>query len=78
MLRRSAGLYRLPCRKLISKYYYTYKHCQHFRQSSETLDPVCPGCGTTADLQPRKYYMPEFGFVAEYKTAKLGMSPPKT
>ncbi|GAA4211636.1 DEAD/DEAH box helicase [Microbispora amethystogenes] len=77
VLWRSAGLYRLPGRDLISNYYYVCKHCQHFRQGNEKLDPVCPACGTTADSPPREYYIPEFGFVAEYKTAKPGMSPPK-
>ncbi|SNT42647.1 Helicase conserved C-terminal domain-containing protein [Streptosporangium subroseum] len=78
VLWRSAGLYRLPGRELISNYYYVCKHCQHFRQDGEKLDPVCPACGTAADFQPREYYVPEFGFVAEYKTAKPGMTPPKT
>ncbi|WP_326641567.1 DEAD/DEAH box helicase [Streptosporangium sp. NBC_01755] len=78
VLWRSAGLYRLPGRELISNYYYVCRQCQHFRQGGEKLDPVCPACGTVADFQARKYYKPEFGFVADYKTAKPGTAPPKT
>jgi ATP-dependent helicase YprA (DUF1998 family) len=74
---RSGGVYRLPGRELISKYYLVCDHCQHYREGDDKLDPICPLCSTSAKGALKQYCVPEFGFVAEAKAAKTGTTPPK-
>jgi hypothetical protein len=78
VLWRSAGVYRLPGRELISRYYTVCRACQHYREGDETLEPACPACGNTGSGPLRQYYVPEFGFVADHRTAKPAGSPPKS
>ncbi|MBX6383124.1 MAG: DEAD/DEAH box helicase [Microbispora sp.] len=77
LLWRSGGVYRLPDRELVSKYYAVCEHCQHYREGDEELDPICPMCSTISHGAPRQYYVPEFGFVAEGKPSKPTTTPPK-
>jgi len=78
VLWRSAGIYRLPRRELFTKEYYICSNCQHFRHVEDVADPACPVCGTPATSSPRKYCIPEFGFVAEHRTRRPATSPPET
>ncbi|MEV4802319.1 DEAD/DEAH box helicase [Nonomuraea sp. NPDC049421] len=78
VLWRSAGVYRLPGRELISKRYYVCRNCQHFRHVEDDPDPICPACKTISDSPVRQYCIPEFGFVAEPRTSKPSTSPPRT
>ncbi|MGI5291446.1 DEAD/DEAH box helicase [Nonomuraea polychroma] len=78
VLWRSAGVYRLPGRELISRTYAVCRTCQHYREGNETLEAACPACGSAGQGPPRQYYVPEFGFVADHRTAKPGTAPPRS
>jgi len=73
----SGGVYRLPDRELTGKFYAVCSACGGFRESDEQLDPICPSCGVQQTGAPRRYYVPEFGFVAQRDTKRPGMSPPR-
>jgi ATP-dependent helicase YprA (DUF1998 family) len=77
LLWTSGGVYRLPDRELISKYYAVCPACGGFRESGEPLDPICPSCDVRQTGTPRRYCVPEFGFVAKRDTKRPGMSPPR-
>ena len=77
LLWTSGGVYRLPDRELISKYYAVCRACGGYRESDEPLDPICPSCDAQQTGTPRRYCVPEFGFVAQRKTKRPGMSPPR-
>ncbi|MEV6040737.1 DEAD/DEAH box helicase [Nonomuraea sp. NPDC052116] len=78
VLWRSAGLYRLPGRELISRHYTVCRACHHYREGDESLEAACPACGAAVQGPLRQYYVPEFGFVADHRTAKPAVAPPKT
>jgi ATP-dependent helicase YprA (DUF1998 family) len=73
----SGGVYRLPDRELIGKYYAVCPTCGGYRESDEALDPICPSCDVQQTGTPRRYCVPEFGFVAQRDTKRPGMSPPR-
>jgi ATP-dependent helicase YprA (DUF1998 family) len=73
----SGGIYRLPDRELIGKYYAVCPTCGGYRESDEALDPICPSCDVQQTGAPRRYCVPEFGFVAQRDTKRPGMSPPR-
>lgn len=73
----SGGVYRLPDRELIGKYYAVCPSCFHYREDDEPLDPVCPSCSLTLRGVPRRYCVPEFGFVAEHKVGRPGLVAPR-
>jgi hypothetical protein len=77
LLWTSGGVYRLPDRELIGKYYAVCQACGGYRESDELLDPICPSCDVQQTGTPRRYYVPEFGFVAQRDTKRPGMSPPR-
>ena len=77
LLWTSGGVYRLPDRELISKYYAVCPACGGFRESDEPLDPICPSCNVRQTGTQRRYCVPEFGFVAQRDTKRPGMSPPR-
>jgi ATP-dependent helicase YprA (DUF1998 family) len=76
VLWRSAGIYRLPGRELITRSYTVCRGCQHYREGGDDLEPACTACGRPADGPVREYCVPEFGFVADPKTARPGTTPP--
>ncbi len=77
VLWRSAGIYRLPGRELITRHYTVCRGCQHYREGGGDLEPACTACGRPADGPVREYCVPEFGFVADPRTAKPGAAPPR-
>jgi ATP-dependent helicase YprA (DUF1998 family) len=77
VLWRSAGIYRLPGRELITRSYTVCRGCQHYREGGDDLEPACTGCGRPADGPVREYCVPEFGFVADPRTGKPGSVPPQ-
>ena len=77
VLWRSAGVYRLPGRELITRSYTVCRGCQHYREGGDDLEPACTACGRPADGPVREYCVPEFGFVADPRTAKPGTAPPQ-
>jgi uncharacterized protein DUF1998/helicase-like protein len=77
VLWRSAGIYRLPGRELITRSYTVCRGCQHYREGGDDLEPACTACGRPADGPVREYCVPEFGFVADPRTAKPGTAPPQ-
>jgi ATP-dependent helicase YprA (DUF1998 family) len=77
VLWRSAGIYRLPGRELITRSYTVCRGCQHYREGGEDLQPACTACGRSADGPVREYCVPEFGFVADPRTGKPGNIPPR-
>jgi ATP-dependent helicase YprA (DUF1998 family) len=77
VLWRSAGIYRLPGRELITRSYTVCRGCQHYREGGEDLQPACTACGRPADGPVREYCVPEFGFVADPRTGKPGNVPPQ-
>ena len=77
LLWTSGGVYRLPDRELISKYYAVCRACGGYQESDEPLDPLCPSCDAQHTGTPRRYCVPEFGFVAQRNAKRPGMSPPR-
>jgi ATP-dependent helicase YprA (DUF1998 family) len=77
VLWRSAGIYRLPGRELITRSYTVCRGCQHYREGGDGLEPACTACGRPADGLVREYCVPEFGFVADPRTTKPGTAPPQ-
>ena len=77
VLWRSAGIYRLPGRELITRGYTVCRGCQHYREGGDDLEPACTACGRAADGPVREYCVPEFGFVADPRTGKPGSAPPR-
>jgi ATP-dependent helicase YprA (DUF1998 family) len=77
VLWRSAGIYRLPGRELITRSYTVCRGCQHYREGGEDLEPACSACGRPADGPAREYCVPEFGFVADPRTGKPSNVPPQ-
>jgi ATP-dependent helicase YprA (DUF1998 family) len=77
VLWRSAGIYRLPGRELITRSYTVCRGCQHYREGGEDLEPACTACGRPADGPVREYCVPEFGFVADPRTGKPSNVPPQ-
>ena len=73
----SGGVYRLPDRELITKYYAVCPSCGGYREGAEPLDPICPACDVQQPGSPRRYCVPEFGFVAQRDPKRPGMSPPR-
>ena len=53
LLWTSGGVYRLPDRELISKYYAVCRACGGYRESDEPLDPICPSCDVQQTGTPR-------------------------
>ena len=74
---KSGGVYRLPDRELIGMNYAVCPTCFHYRQDDEPLDPVCPSCSQVLSGAPRRYCVPEFGFVAEQTVRKPGVVAPR-
>ena len=77
VLWRSAGIYRLPGRELITRSYTVCRGCHHYREGGDDLAPACTACGRPADGPVREYCVPEFGFVADPRTGKPGSVPPQ-
>jgi ATP-dependent helicase YprA (DUF1998 family) len=77
VLWRSAGIYRLPGRELITRSYTVCRGCQHYREGGADLEPACSACGRPADGPVREYCVPEFGFVADPRTGRPGTVPPQ-
>jgi len=77
VLWRSAGIYRLPGRELITRSYTVCRGCQHYREGGDDLEPACTACGRPADGPVREYCVPEFGFVADPRTGRPGHVPPQ-
>jgi MrfA Zn-binding domain/Helicase conserved C-terminal domain len=77
VLWRSAGIYRLPGRELITRRYTVCRGCQHYREGGDDLEPACTACGRPADGPVREYCVPEFGFVADPRTSRPGTAPPQ-
>jgi hypothetical protein len=77
LLWKSGGVYRLPDRELIGRNYAVCPACGGFREGDEPLDPVCPSCSVAQTGVPRRYCVPEFGFVAQRDTRRPGMTPPR-
>jgi ATP-dependent helicase YprA (DUF1998 family) len=77
VLWRSAGIYRLPGRELITRSYTVCRGCQHYREGGADLEPACSACGQPADGPVREYCVPEFGFVADPHTGKPSNVPPQ-
>lgn len=61
---QSGGVYRLPDRELLGKYYLVCSACGLYRESDSELDPSCPSCGAQATGTHKQYVVPSFGFVA--------------
>jgi hypothetical protein len=74
---KSGGVYRLPDRELIGKNYAVCPGCFHYREDGELIDPVCPSCSQVQAGVPRRYCVPEFGFVAERSSGRPGLMAPR-
>jgi rubrerythrin len=73
----SGGVYRLPDRELIGMNYWACQTCFYYREGSEPLDPICPSCGQVQTGTPRRYFVPEFGFVAQHNVGRPGLVGPR-
>lgn len=72
----SGGVYRLPGRALVQRYYVVCNHCQHYRQSTQVPELVCPACEQPASGGARQFLEPVYGFVASAsETQKADRAP---
>lgn len=75
----SGGIYRLPGRDLVTRYYLVCQECGHYRESVDLLDPTCPACHTMSTRAPRHYVEPVYGFVASDSTKQgASQAPPRS
>lgn len=74
---RSGGVYRLPDRELIGKHYAICPACFHYREADDQLSLACPACGFQQTGSPRRYFIPEFGFVAQRSVGRPGLLAPR-
>lgn len=61
---KSGGVYRLPGRELVSRYYQVCDTCGFYWEAIDLLTPECPSCHTTQQSAARRYVEPAYGFVA--------------
>ncbi|MFD0801756.1 DEAD/DEAH box helicase, partial [Streptomonospora algeriensis] len=73
----SAGVYRLPGRALLTSNYRVCQSCGYYEESRDRLDVACPACAATAQAAPKKYCVPQFGFVASATVEPAGTVPPR-
>ncbi|WP_261720067.1 DEAD/DEAH box helicase [Streptomyces sp. FZ201] len=74
----SAGVYRLPDRELVSRYYTVCGACGRYAEATEPVDPTCTACGTVSTAAPRRYVEPVYGFVAARGPQRRpGQTPPR-
>jgi len=73
----SGGVYRLPDRELIGKNYAVCPACGHYREDGDPLDSICPSCSYVQSGVPRRYCVPEFGFVAQHASGRPGLVAPR-
>ena len=73
----SGGVYRLPDRELVGKNYAVCPACFHYREDDDPLDPICPSCSHLQTGVPRRYCVPEFGFVANKASGRPGLVAPR-
>lgn len=71
----SGGVYRLPGKELVSGWYALCRACGAFRRSMQQLDAVCDACGQP--WTPRRWMVPEFGFMSDRQPGKVGQRPPQ-
>ncbi|MGD9525496.1 MAG: Zn-binding domain-containing protein, partial [Pseudonocardia sp.] len=72
----SGGVYRLPGRALVQRYYIVCNHCQHYRQSTQVPELICPACEQPTSGGTRQYIEPVYGFVASAsETQKADRAP---
>ncbi|MDR7304210.1 DEAD/DEAH box helicase [Haloactinomyces albus] len=75
----SGGIYRLPGRDLVTRYYAVCEECGHYRESIDQLDPTCPSCHAPQTRAARHYVEPTYGFVAsEAKKQGSSQAPPRS
>lgn len=77
MLWTSRGIYKMPGRDLEEFEYRTCDRCSGFWQARAELNPQCPHCGEASSHAPRRFTVPEFGFVAAPNPARPGPRPPR-
>lgn len=71
----SGGVYRLPNRDLVRRYYRVCGVCGHYDEAAGALPPSCQACGAMSSGD-RQYVQPAYGFVASRNVKKPGMAPP--
>lgn len=72
----SGGVYRLPGRDLVNRYYSVCEVCGHYREGVEPPDVECPACHAVATRSARHYIEPAYGFVASDSTPQgAGRAP---
>lgn len=71
----SGGVYRLPGRELVERYYAVCPSCGHYADDVQQLPPNCGACGHLVPPSP-PYAMPVYGFVAERGPKRPGTTPP--
>ncbi|GAA1256218.1 DEAD/DEAH box helicase [Pseudonocardia aurantiaca] len=73
----SGGVYRLPGRDLVNRYYSVCEGCGHYREGIEPPDAECPACHVVQTRSARHYMEPAYGFVASDSTAQGASQAPR-
>lgn len=73
----SAGIREVPGKKLPVREFRVCSYCKFYAQDDRARQPVCAACGEAFTAQLRSMIVPEFGFVADPKSAKVGSAPPQ-
>nr|WP_242687096.1 MULTISPECIES: DEAD/DEAH box helicase [unclassified Actinopolyspora] len=74
---RSGGVYRLPGRELVNRYYSVCESCGHYRETVEVPDSTCPACLKVNSRTTRHYVEPSYGFVASEHQPQGASQPPQ-
>ncbi|MGP6173773.1 DEAD/DEAH box helicase [Corynebacterium sp. A21] len=75
----SAGIRHLPGKKLHSHSWVECNHCSHVETSWNEFEAgdLCSQCGGVLPSgSPKKFLIPQFGFVAKHTPGQVGMTPP--
>jgi ATP-dependent helicase YprA (DUF1998 family)/rubrerythrin len=74
---KSGGVYRLPDRDLVNRYYCVCETCGHYREGVEPPEPECPACHAMQTRSAKHYLEPSYGFVASESTPQGATQAPR-
>lgn len=73
----SAGIRKVPGKELPMQQFRVCSECKFYAQGEQATQSVCPACGEAFSMAPTNMIVPEFGFVADAKSAEVGSAPPE-
>lgn len=74
----SGGIAKRPSRELVEKKYAICNSCGDLETSLGTLNEICMTCDSPRRGVPYTFVFPEYGFVSERETKRVGLKRPST